>query len=557
MFVTNMKHKLKKLLIITLLVVNIKSYSQWVSYTDTNNAISTEINHQKEPRIVMDGKGGAIITWIDFRNDTNNVVGDIYAQRIKADGSIAWTNNGVAVCTNLADQTDAFIVEDGKGGAIISWQDIRTGNRDIYAQRIDSNGTALWTANGVAVVTKASEQRSPKIISDGAQGAIIAWEDSINGNNDIFIQRVLANGTLAWNSVSIPVCISAGTQMNVRLTTDGSNGAILTWQDKRNGNDYDIYAQRIKSNGTASWTTNGVVICNKVNTQNNPKIERDNNGGAYIMWADKRGAIDYDIYAQRINSAGAVQWVANGISVCSATGSQSALDATTDGVGNGIFIVWKDGRTINEHVFGQYLTSSGFNLFASDGMMLSNNALTQLNPNIVGVGNNEAVVTWQDSSSGNWDIYAQKMNLQTATAWGNSGVLISNALSNQTSPKNCSNGNGGSIFAFQDRRNIYFDIYASQIKRNGTFTNLVSSANQSSITLFPNPATTELFIRGKNNLINSTFVIITDMLGKPLLSERIIENKIDISKLENGIYLVSLYSENQELLSQQKLRKNE
>jgi hypothetical protein len=212
---------------------------------------------------------------------------------------------------------------------------------------------------------------------------------------------------------------------------------------------------------------------------------------------------------------------------------------------------------VNEHVFGQYLTSSGFNLFASNGLMLSNNALTQLNPNIVGVGNNEAVVTWQDSSSGNWDIYAQKMNLQTATAWGNAGVLISNALSNQTSPKNCSNGNGGSIFAFQDRRNIYFDIYASQIKRNGTFTNIVNNANQNSISLFPNPATTELFIRDKNNLLNSTFVVITDMLGKSLLSERIIENKIDISKLENGIYLVSLYSEHQELLSQQKLTKNE
>jgi hypothetical protein len=97
--------------------------------------------------------------------------------------------------------------------------------------------------------------------------------------------------------------------------------------------------------------------------------------------------------------------------------------------------------------------------------------------------------------------YAQKMNLQTATAWGNTGVLISNALSNQTSPKNCSNGNGGSIFAFQDRRNIYFDIYASQIKRNGTFTNIVNNANQNSISLFPNPATTELFIRDKNNLL--------------------------------------------------------
>ena len=557
MFVIIMKQKSLILIALASVICATKSHAQWNSNTSINNPISTEINHQQVPRVTSDSYGGAIITWIDFRTDITNVIGDIYAQRIKADGSIAWTSNGISICANAADQTEAFIVEDGNGGAIISWQDIRNGNRDIYAQRIDSNGTALWTTNGVAVVTKASEQRSPKIISDGANGAIIAWEDSINGNSDIFVQRVLANGTLAWFSGGIPVCISAGTQMNARLTTDGSNGAILTWQDKRNGNDYDIYAQRITSAGAASWATNGVVICNKVNTQNNPKIESDHAGGAYIMWADKRGAIDYDVYAQRINSAGVVQWVANGISVCSATGSQSAIDATTDGVSNGIFIVWKDGRTINEHVFGQYLNSSGAITFTSNGIMLSNNALTQLNPNIVGVGNNEAVVTWQDSSSGNWDIYAQKINLQTMVAWGNAGVLISDATGNQLSPKNCSNGNGGSIFAFQDKRGVDNDIYASQIKSNGTFMNIMNRSSNKNIQLFPNPTSSEVFIQSKELMLKNTSVVITDMLGKTILSLNLNENKIDISNLENGIYMVSLYSADQDLLSQQKLTKNE
>jgi hypothetical protein len=551
--------KQKSLLLIALIsCTNVEvSQAQWNSNTSINNPISTEINHQQVPRITSDSQGGAIITWIDFRTDIANVIGDIYAQRIKADGSIAWTSNGISICANAADQTEAFIVEDGKGGAIISWQDIRSGNRDIYAQRIDSNGTALWTTNGIGVAVKSGQQRSPKIISDGANGAIIAWEDSINGNSDIFVQRVLASGTLAWFTGGIPVCISAGIQMNARLTTDGSNGAIITWQDKRNGNDYDIYAQRVTSAGTASWTTNGVTICSKVNTQNNPKIESDHAGGAYIMWADKRGAIDFDVYAQRINSAGTVAWAANGIAVSAATGSQSAIDASTDGVSNGIFIAWKDSRTAYERVYGQFINGAGNASFTANGVLLSTNALTQLNPNMIGVGNNEVVVTWQDSSSGNWDIYAQKMNLQSATVWNNAGILVSNASGNQLSPKNCSNGDGGSIIVFQDRRNADNDIYASQINSNGTISSVATLADEIKINCYPNPASDVICLNGASAFISQGNIAIYDITGKHVLSERLTSASINIHSLDAGMYVMKLYNQKNELISQTKFTKYE
>jgi hypothetical protein len=275
------------------------------------------------------------------------------------------------------------------------------------------------------------------------------------------------------------------------------------------------------------------------------------------MWADKRNAIDYDIFAQRINNAGSVQWAANGIPVAATTGSQSAIDASTDGVTNGIFIVWKDSRNNYEHVYGQYLNAAGNASFASNGVMLSNNTLTQLNPNMNGVGNNEVVVTWQDSSNGNWDIYAQKMSLQSATEWGNSGVLISDATGNQLSPKNCSNGNGGSIFTFQDRRGIDFDIYASQIKSNGTFTNVSSLTSNNIVSIYPNPAHHELNINSNDQSQINAQLIICDMLGNTVLSENINANKFDISQLSNGIYLVKIISNKDEVITQQKLNKHD
>jgi hypothetical protein len=292
-----------------------------------------------------------------------------------------------------------------------------------------------------------------------------------------------------------------------------------------------------------------------VNTQNNPKIEPDNAGGAYVIWPDKRNAIDYDIYAQHINNAGIVQWTANGLVVCNSTGSQSAVDATTDGISNGIFIVWKDGRTGFDHIYGQFLNANGATLFSNSGVLLSSNVYHQLNPNIVGVGNDEAVVTWQDSINGSWDIYAQKMNLQSGNVWGTNGVLICNAVGNQTSPKNCSNGNGGSIFAFQDKRNGNNDIYASQLKSNGTYT-FIFENNTSSLNIYPNP--TDRHITISNLPLGNNTITILNVLGKEVIKELVTQNNlIDVSTLTQGLYIATVTNEDGIIVHEQKLQINE
>jgi hypothetical protein len=57
----------------------------------------------------------------------------------------------------------------------------------------------------------------------------------------------------AWSddpNINTPICTVSGNQMNPTITSDGSGGAIITWQDYRSGSYSDIYAQRIYKNGT-------------------------------------------------------------------------------------------------------------------------------------------------------------------------------------------------------------------------------------------------------------------------------------------------------------------
>src|SRR5512139_533528 len=98
----------------------------------------------------------------------------IAPQPARAIGLVRWAGNGVALCTATGNQQNPQIAPDGAGGAIVTWQDGRSGGGDIYAQRVRADGTADpgWPAQGVALCTAAFNQTVPQIVTDGAGGAI-------------------------------------------------------------------------------------------------------------------------------------------------------------------------------------------------------------------------------------------------------------------------------------------------------------------------------------------------------------------------------------------------
>jgi len=138
--------------------------------------------------------------------------------------------------------------------------------------------------------------------------------------------------TAQWSAnptVNNAVCNFTGSQTNVQMVADGTGGYIAVWEDTRNSST-DIYAQRISATGTLIWATDGVALCTAAFNQLKPKIVTDGAGGAVIAWIDDRnggGAGNYDIYAQRINASGVVQWGADGVPVCNCNrySKQSAI----------------------------------------------------------------------------------------------------------------------------------------------------------------------------------------------------------------------------------------
>lgn len=110
------------------------------------------------------------------------------------------------------------------------------------------------------------------------------------------MEQTVANA-VTWGASGLVVCSASGSQSALTICTDGAGGAIVAWQDYRSGSNNDIYAQRITAAGVVQWTANGVPICTSTGSQVAPAIAPDGTGGAIIAWSDDRNNSHYDIYA--------------------------------------------------------------------------------------------------------------------------------------------------------------------------------------------------------------------------------------------------------------------
>jgi hypothetical protein len=284
-----------------------------VQWTANGVVVGAAANDQFNPNLAPDGSGEVIVAWQDHRGSTS----DVYAQRISAAGVVQWTANGVVIAAATNDQEIPQVTSDGVGGAIVTWSDTRAGftNADIYSQRVNSAGAVQWTGDGVALCTAANNQYTKAVVRDGAGGVIVAWWDNRTGPYDVHAQRINAAGTALWTGDGEAICTAADEQGLPMIAADGSGGAIVTWHDNRNflTSAEDIYAQRINASGAVQWPTDGAALCRATNNQWAPSIVTDGAGGAIVAWQDVRNGNDDDIYAQHVSGNGAIPTVVTGM----------------------------------------------------------------------------------------------------------------------------------------------------------------------------------------------------------------------------------------------------
>jgi hypothetical protein len=434
----------------------------WPHTPFTNLPINIGDGDQIVTGLASDGAYGVFIAWTDPSGQKVRV------QHIDAQGELLWDAAGITVAGTSGGQYNATCVADGSGGVYVVWQDRRSAlDYDIYAQRLTGGGVAQWTANGVALCTATGDQSYPVATRSGTGGLLVGWQDDRAGSNayDVRAQAVSGTGTILWNADGTDVCSQTGIQLLAGIVADGSGGAILAWEDRR-AIEYKVYAQRVNTSGRVEWATNGIPVCGAAGYQASPRVVTDGSGGAILDWQDSRSG-GLDVYAQRVNGSGAVQWTATGKAVCALANNQYLPALLADG-GGGAFVAWADGRTAAEDIYAQHLDATGAPLWAADGVAVTTAAGQQMYAALVPDALGGVIVAWNDSRNGCVGLYAQRISFEGLASWTANGVAVAVSPNyyDQLLGYIEADGVGGAVLAWMRYGNGY-DAYAQRLFSTG------------------------------------------------------------------------------------------
>jgi len=432
--------------------------------------VNNEMNRQEDPVVIGAGDNSVIIAWVDFRFEDT---GDIYAQKLNADGELLWDQAGVPLCLASDEQISLNIANDTAGGAYVIWIDSRgTGGVDIYGSHILSNGeiAAGWEADGNPIIDAAGAQNQHTFWEDGAGGAIVVWHDTrVPTNEDIYMQRLSSDGTLLWDTDGTVLCGEDGTQIKPKISPLTDGDFIVAWRDERNDFNGDIYARKIDINGNLLWD-NEIVVFEDEFIQENPRITRSSDGGAFIIWQDGRFDMNFkELFIQKINSDGDILWDAEGEVVCDEVYDQLNPRLVGDSNG-GVFIVWDDGRDgghPHENIYVQLYNSDASTVFTEDGLLVCDAYGEQFAPLVKKNVNGKYFVNWGDWRSGSVGIFQQIFETDGSELLSDNGEIMYNGLNGDAQEYKLIKNGDDAIAVWVDTRFPKKRIFTQNLNEDG------------------------------------------------------------------------------------------
>jgi len=371
-----------------------------------------EVGRQEDPILISDGNGGAYIVWVDYKDEP--VDGDIYAQHVLSDGSLAWAQEGIGLATNPGKQVSPNMCSDGQGGAYVIWKDLTVSSyAHVYGTHLSSSG-ALYPGTGTPILSNDSYHNNVSIEKGGQGHAVLVWSDNVLSDNaDIRTQRIDQSCNTLWSAPEeggILLCSEQGNQLYPKVTYYDELYTILVWEDHRNSAEFgDIYYQFLDVNGNEILDPQGVPACLDAANQIKPRVKASYDG-AFIVWEDYRNG-DSDIFSQKVDHLGNLYWENDGRSIVSEGGIQDQCRLTTDGDG-GVYYVWLDERTApypETDVYMQYIDAGNEVHFENNGIAVCDEGYYQFAPIIRGF-QGQALMLWGDRRTGSIGLYLQHID---------------------------------------------------------------------------------------------------------------------------------------------------
>ncbi|MCP4538822.1 MAG: hypothetical protein GY832_16940, partial [Chloroflexi bacterium] len=136
-----------------------------------------------------------------------------------------------------------------------------------------------------------TEQKNPRIAVAGEDGFAIAWVDSREGSNDIYLQRFDIDGNAIERNVRVNDDTIGAYQAEPALAVDRTGLYSLVWTDSRNGSypfDPDVFYQRSDPAPSPEDAKDDSTTELPYSLKETPHIAISPWGGGMTVWADYR-----------------------------------------------------------------------------------------------------------------------------------------------------------------------------------------------------------------------------------------------------------------------------
>lgn len=331
----------------------IKDVSAQTSAYTLSSSEFTEIEYSLEADVSASEKtycfrltnAGATTQFNYVKYPEVSITGDdnIYIKSFNSDGSEYWGAKRVHLdSSSLNQQNPQIAITENFGPATttVVWQDSRNGDIDIYAQSFSENGLRLWS-DDLRITSSSADEMNPVVDIDAEDNIYISWEEQ----GDVYLQKFNLAGAKLWSD---PINISSSIVTDLRpRISHVSTSTILTWTALESSV-YKAYLAKIDMSGNVLWKEY-VNIESAEKNQFYPSVA-NNNSDVYVTWTDNRNG-NNNIYAQKFNTDGAKQWTSDQKITDDIDSSDQNSSATAMSSDGKIFSAWHDERNLTKEIY--------------------------------------------------------------------------------------------------------------------------------------------------------------------------------------------------------------
>jgi len=497
-----------------LLLFSANIFSQWSTDPMVNNAIATVPGEEAIPKVATAASGITYVSWFSVESGNYNV----RLQKFDVYGNELWAEGGILISDHTQETwlTDWDMTVDQADHAILVWNDIRTGNDDVFAYRISPDGAFVWGDNGVQISSGQGFDAAPKVTVTNSGNAVFAWEDLDAGV--IIRQKVSPDGTLLWGDNGITMS-GANTFSWPQLMPAGDDDVIMkffedtppVWAPTRH-----VFAQRYDQNGQPVWTQAAVISdAGGISawTQIFPFIN-DGNDGFFIAWHDDRDNNSLaNMWVQHIGNDGSVLFAADGVEVSTMANRHHfyAHLALPEGSEN-IFIFWNemDANQNDRGIYGQKVSPAGTRLWTDNGKKFIEISSTNVYPLAGRSTGADMILFYEEYFNGvDGKIKAMRLDTDGNFVWTPEMIDMCTIQSEKVHTEVSEMNNGQWIAVWEDTRNGGRDIYGQNIKLDGTLGPITITYN---LDVYPD----SLFFDTFQNTIDGEYFTIKNNTTVPL-----------------------------------------